>query len=115
MGAKGHGAADRNCAAFKAEKEKIQAQIPENKYKYFPTEAPHTWQLLNEVDMHTDFQQHQHNANANWYAPSRDPRNQHGFMNGWNEVRRQCGRTPPHAEPTNGQWMAGKTNTNDTG
>lgn len=101
-GAKGHGAADRNCSAFKAEKEKIQARIPENKYKYFPTEVPRTWQLLNETDTHTDFQQHQHNSNANWYTPSGDPRNQHGFMNDWNEVRRQRGRPPPHAEPTDG-------------
>ena len=116
MGAKKHGAADRNCAAFKAEKEKIQVWILESKYKYFPTEVPCTWQLLNETDMHTDFKQHQHNSNANWYAPSGDPRNQHGFMNNWNEVRHQHGRPPPpHAELTNGQWMAGKTNTNNSG
>ena len=54
-GAKGHSAADRNWSAFKAEKDKIQAQIPENKYKYFPTEVPHTWQLLNKADMNTGF------------------------------------------------------------
>jgi hypothetical protein len=100
MRAKGHSTADRNCSAFKAEKEKIQAQIPKNKYKYFPTEVPCTWQLLNDPDMHTDLQQHQHNSNTNWYAPSGDLRNQHSFMNDWNKVRHQCGR-PPHAELTN--------------
>ena len=51
MGAKGHSAADRNCSAFKTEKEKIQARVPENKYKYFPTEIPRTWQLLNKTDI----------------------------------------------------------------
>jgi hypothetical protein len=35
--AKGHGAADRNCPAFKSEVEKLHNRVPDNKYKYFPT------------------------------------------------------------------------------
>jgi hypothetical protein len=113
-GAKGHGAADRNCSAFKAEKEKIQARIPENKYKFFPTEVPRTWQLLNETDMHTDFQQHQHqlNSNANWYAPTGDPRSQYRFMDDWHEVRRQRGRPPPmQNRQTDNGWPVRPTQT----
>lgn len=111
-GAKGHGAADRNCSAFKAEKEKIQARIPENKYKYFPTEVPRTWQLLNETETNTDFQQHQHNLNARWNAPPADLRNQHGFMNDWQEVRRHRGRPPTmqNRQPDNG-WPVRPTQT----
>jgi hypothetical protein len=112
VGAKGHGAADRNCSAFKAEKEKIQARVPENKYKYFPTEVPCTWQLLNETDTHTDFQQHQHNSNTNWYAPTGDLRNQHGFMDDWHEVRRQRGRPPTmQNRQTDNGWPVRPTQT----
>jgi hypothetical protein len=42
----GHGAADRECATFKAQCRKVQEHIPENKYKFFPTSAPTTWKLL---------------------------------------------------------------------
>jgi hypothetical protein len=86
--------ADRNCSAFKTEKEKIQVRIPENKYKYFPTEVPRTWQLLNETDTNTDPQQHQHNSSTRWNAPTGDLRSQHGFMNDWHEVRCHHGRPP---------------------
>ena len=105
-------AADRNCSAFKAEKEKIQARIPENKYKYLQTEVPHTWQLLNETETNTDFQQHQHNLNARWNAPPADLRNQHGFMNDWQEVRRHRGRPPTmqNRQPDNG-WPVRPTQT----
>lgn len=49
-GAKGHGAADRKCLAFKTEKDKIQERVPENKYNFFPTVAPNTWRLLNKPE-----------------------------------------------------------------
>lgn len=55
--AKGHGAADRNCPAFKTETEKVHNRVLDNKYKYFPTSEPKTWSLLNEPDNHTE--QHQ--------------------------------------------------------
>jgi hypothetical protein len=44
---KGHGTADRTCPAYLKEKGKLHEHIPENKYRYFPTNDPHTWQLLN--------------------------------------------------------------------
>ena len=111
-GAKGHGAADRDCAAFKAETEKIQKRIPENKYKYFPTELPRTWQLLNEPDTYTDSQQQQYNPNATWHTPTGDPRYQQRFMDDWQEVRRQRGRPPPmqHRQTDNG-WPVKPTQT----
>jgi hypothetical protein len=50
--AKGHGAADRNCPAFRSETEKLHNRVPDNKYKYFPTSEEKTWKLLNDVDAH---------------------------------------------------------------
>jgi hypothetical protein len=50
--AKGHGAADRNCPKFATEKLKLMERVPENKFKFFPTDNPETWRLLNEPGPH---------------------------------------------------------------
>jgi gas vesicle protein len=93
-GAKGHGAADRNCPTFKAEKEKTQARIPENKYKFFPTVVPRMWRLLNEPDTTSDYHQHhQQQQNTGWNAHPENRRNQNEFMDDWQAVRR---RGRPH-------------------
>jgi hypothetical protein len=44
---KGHGAVDRNCPRFAMEKHKIMEWMPENKFKFFPTDNPEMWRLLN--------------------------------------------------------------------
>jgi hypothetical protein len=40
--AMGHGAADRKCAVFKMQCQKVQEYIPENMHKFFPTSAEAT-------------------------------------------------------------------------
>ena len=97
--AKGHSAADRNCPAFNAEREKIQERIPENKYKYFPTSLPSTWRLLNETEPQMQ-QQHQQQPWQPWQQIPRrnpqqeNPQQQQKFIENWQEVRRRRGRPP---------------------
>ena len=93
--AMGHGAADRECAAFKAQCRKVQERIPENKYKFFPTSSPLTWKLLNQPEAYPDrarpTQQHNDNQRAeltNWHHQQR-------FMEDWQTTRRQRGRPNP--------------------
>lgn len=83
--AKGHGSADRNCLSFKAERENIARRTPENKYKYYPTNDPHSWKLLNEQNSHNETQQ------------QADHRHQQRFMHDWQEMRHPCRRqlNPP--------------------
>ena len=65
--AKEHGAADRECAKFEAERKKNQSHVPENKYKYYPTSSLDSWRLLNETDSHREGQQQrpQHSRRQN--------------------------------------------------
>lgn len=75
--AKGHGAADRNCPAFITEAEKVHSRIPDNKYKYFPTEESKTWKLLNDTDDYTEQRpqntaaQHTNNQPEGWQTTHR--------------------------------------------
>jgi hypothetical protein len=52
---------------FKAEKEKTLVQVPENKYKYFPTQDPNTWRLLNDNTTNRGPIQHTTRHDTNWY------------------------------------------------
>jgi hypothetical protein len=90
--AKGHGAADRRCPAFKTELDKLHNRVPDNKYKYFPTSAPRTWSLLNETDnpMEQDQDQRKHSNPAQ--HNHHHPRSQHNDTNEWQSTRR--GRQP---------------------
>jgi hypothetical protein len=85
--AKGHGAADRNCPAFKAERENLHKRIPDNNYKYFPTSAPSTWKLLNETD-HPAEPQYQRQQPANTNPHANNQASQQNPPNGWQTVRR---------------------------
>ena len=86
--AKGHGAADRNCPAFKTEMEKLHKRIPDNKYRYFPTNAPRTWSLLNETgDQSEQERQSQHTTDHHNHSHSHHPP-----TNEWQTTRR--GRQP---------------------
>lgn len=89
--AKGHGAADRNCPAFKTELDKLHNRIPDNKYKYFPTNAPRTWRLLNETDNPTTHEQTETTRTQHY---PHHPQNQHNTntTNEWQSTRR--GRQP---------------------
>jgi hypothetical protein len=85
--AKGHGAADRNCPAFKTELEKLHNRIPDNKYKFFPTNAPRTWSLLNEAGNPVEQEQRTQNTTEHdHYHPQNQPANE------WQSTRR--GRQP---------------------
>jgi hypothetical protein len=44
--AKGHGAADRKCPYFMEKLVQVQSRDPENKYRFFPTNDPKTWELI---------------------------------------------------------------------
>lgn len=83
--AKGHGAADRNCPAFKTEAEKVHNRVLDNKYKYFPTSEPKTWSLLNEPDNHTEQNRAQPHQN--------NPPNSQNHTESWQTTNR--GRTFP--------------------
>jgi hypothetical protein len=82
---KGHGAADRNCPAFKTESDRLLNRTPDNRYKYFPTSAPGTWTLLNEPDI-ANAQHQQSPANAIRQNSER-PDNQQQ-PNEWQSTRR---------------------------
>jgi hypothetical protein len=90
--AKGHGAADRNCPKFRAQQEKIQERIPENKYKHFPTFVLSTWKLLSELEHPTENQLQQWQQNEEWNQHRDNHMNQQHFMENWQTVRR--GRRP---------------------
>jgi hypothetical protein len=89
--AKGHGAADRRCPAFKTELEKLHNRIPDNQYKYFPTNAPRTWSLLNETGNPSE--QEQGTQKSTEQHDHQHPRSQHVPANEWQSTRR--GRQPP--------------------
>jgi len=110
--AMGHGAADRECAAFKMQRQKIQERVPENKYKFFPTSSPTTWKLLNEPETHPvniqPTRQHSNNQQAeptNW-------RHQQRFMEDWQTTRRQRGR-PAQQDRTQGTHRDTRLGTNE--
>ena len=94
--AKGHGAADRNCPAFKTELEKLHNRIPDNKYKYFPTNAPRTWSLLGEPKQHTRYEPEQQQTTTTHHNNNQPnpPRIQQrsGPTEDWQSTRR--GRPP---------------------
>jgi hypothetical protein len=84
---KGHGAVDRNCPTFIKEKEKLQEQVPENKYKFFPSQEPQTWRLLNQPEMTMNEQQQAWQYTTNWTTHHTNPQEQ-TFMEDWQMVRR---------------------------
>ena len=88
--AKGHGAADRNCLAFAKEQDKLRQNIPENKYKYFPSYEPCTWSLLNQPETMTNTMQPiwQQNNNGVMHENFTQPQQ---FMDDWQTVRRHHG------------------------
>jgi hypothetical protein len=84
--AKGHGAADRNCPAFKTESDRILNRAPDNNYKYFPTSVPRTWLLLNEPDTHI---MHYPQTQSNETRPdATHPSSQQNSQGGWKTTRR---------------------------
>jgi hypothetical protein len=111
-GAKGHGAVDRNCLAFKTEKDKIQERVPENKYKFFPMAAPNTWRLLNEPEpLIGNERTQQQQTNLGWNT--HHGRNEYGqnFMEEWQTVRRH-GRPPAPHEQSQSRYRNHRTETN---
>jgi hypothetical protein len=112
-----HGAGDRNCPTLAKEKEKLQERIPENKYKYFPSNSPRTWCLLNQpANLVTD-QQQAWQQGADWVATANTnidgQQKQSNFMNDWQTVRRRRGnqaRTPFHPQADSG-WPTRPTQT----
>ena len=88
----GHGAADRECPVFVAQRRKIHERIPENKYKFFPTSSPTTWKLLNEPDSRTELNQPRHRQENHQQIDPANLRHQQRFMEDWQTTRRQRGR-----------------------
>ena len=85
--AKGHGSADRNCPAFKAETEKLLNCIPDNRYRFFPTAAPGTWKLTNEPDTFTMQDPQRHNSTAQ-HNHTGIPPSQQNLEEGWQSTCR---------------------------
>ena len=112
--AKGHGAADRNCAKFKAECEKLQTRVPENKYKYFPTFIPSTWKLLNEPEHHAENQPQQWQQDVAWNRNRDNQENPQQFMENWQTVRRGRQQHRQQSKYQNDQQTA-NTRTVDNG
>lgn len=110
--AKGHGAADRNCHRFKAEKEKALLRAPENKYKYFPTHDPNTWKLLNDVTPNRELTQQTSRYNTSRNPQQTEGRHQQHFMEDWQEVRRHRGRYPPPQNQASGTQIDNRTGVN---
>jgi hypothetical protein len=92
--ATGHGAVDRECMIFKAQCQKIQDRIPENKYKFFPTSAPQTWQLLNEPEPYPEHPQPTHRQNDYQQTTPANWQHQQCFMEDWQYAQQQRGRPP---------------------
>jgi hypothetical protein len=69
--AKGHGAADRRCPHFLEKLAQIQARNPENRYRFYPTSDPKTWESAEHPN------QHLNNEDTTW--PDRNQR-QGGWM-----------------------------------
>ena len=90
---KGHGAADRTCPTYLKEKCKLHERIPENKYKYFPTNDPRTWQLLNQPENYANDQEFAWQQGANWATTARNTQADEAFTNEWRTIRRR-GRQP---------------------
>jgi hypothetical protein len=85
--AEGHGTADRRCPKFTTELTKLQARIPETKYKFFPTNEPHTWRPLDEsmINPHTQTY-YQGTLQTNQQEPTQGWSDQH-FEEQWRIVR----------------------------
>ena len=83
---KGHGAADRNCPTYLKEKGKLHEHIPENKYRFFPTNNPHMWQLLNQLEGYTNNQECAWQQGADWAAAARNAWADEVFTNNWKTI-----------------------------
>lgn len=74
QGEEGHGAADRLCPYFRAQLTKFHARIPDTKYKFFPTNEPHTWEMEGSSDLYNN------NQDAAWAEGGET-------QGGWSQVR----------------------------
>ena len=83
---KGHGATDRNCPTYLKEKSKLHKCIPENKYRFFPTNNPCTWQLLNQPESYTNDQECTWQQGADWAATARNAQADEAFTNNWKTI-----------------------------
>jgi hypothetical protein len=84
---KEHSTADRTCPAYLKEKGKLHEHIPENKYRYFPTNDPCTWQPLNQPESYTNDQELTWQQGANWAATGRYTQMDKAFTNEWRTVQ----------------------------
>jgi len=96
---RGHSATDRTCPVYLKEKGKLHKRIPENKYKYFPTNDPCTWQLLNQPESYANDREHTWQQGMNWVATGRYTQADEDFTNEWRTVRRH--RHQPTADEQN--------------
>ena len=106
---KGHGSADRRCSTFIKETDKLHSRIPETKYRFFPTNEPHTWRLTSQHNSHIEDQVNAWQQGANWAhgqentyrdypdrRQGRSARENEQFMDNWQHIRRR-GRQNPNA------------------
>lgn len=80
--AAGHGAADRQCPHFLTLLTRLHARLPETKYKFFPTDDPHSWELVDQADTYTNDQDATWQQGTNWGG-------------GWTQARVEANRTAP--------------------
>jgi hypothetical protein len=76
----GHGARDRLCPTYIKQCNNLNTRMPENLYKFFPTDNPSTWEL---ADSSQDIHLHPSpdNANDDWTPVTHKKRKQYPYLN----------------------------------
>lgn len=103
--AAGHTAADRRCPTFVRETERLQARMPETKYRYYPTNEPKTWRMVDETMGNAREQETAWQQGAAWATQGNDMTGQQqrpaahfdeaAFQTRWTEVRRRGRQAGP--------------------
>lgn len=116
----GHGAADRHCPAFLAQVQQMQEWTPENKYQFFPTNDPRSWESSKPETLYTNTQdltwQDKGAWKGGWTQPRADrQRKGRGRLAG-GPPGAGSGDSPRTGGPTNGRQTDGNgTESGQTG
>lgn len=88
----GHGAADRQCPHFLTLLTRLHARLPETKYKFFPTDDPHSWKLVDQAETYTNDQDAAWQQGGNWSG-------------GWTQARTDGDRNAPGRRGGTDTWQ----------
>jgi len=96
----GHGASDRRCPVFLERVDRVNHLCRENKYRFFCTADPKTWETLEGGEVHRNFQDASWERDGNWqggWTQGNTPHNQGGGQ----------GRLAGGRRGEGGNWGAG--------